>query len=134
MKDLMHKASRLIADWAEENNVDLIILGHNLFQKQNSNMGDASNQIFVQIPFHVFAGMLRYKLRERWIAFVETEEAYTSRADFLAKDPIPEYEKGKEPPQMSGRRIHRGLYRHYNRQLSNADINGAANILRKTNY
>ena len=131
MKDLMHKASRLIADWAEENKVDLIILGHNLFQKQNSNMGDASNQIFVQIPFHVFAGMLRYKLRERGIAFVETEEAYTSRADFLAKDPIPEYEKGKEPPQMSGRRIHRGLYRHYNRQLSNADINGAANILRK---
>lgn len=131
MKDLMHKVSRRIVNWAEENKVDLVILGHNIFQKQEISLGHENNQTFVQIPFFVFAGMLKYKLKEKGIAFLETEEAYTSKADFLAKDPIPEYEKGKESPKMSGERIRRGLYRHYNGQLSNADINGAANILRK---
>ncbi|MCQ2509004.1 MAG: RNA-guided endonuclease TnpB family protein [Lachnospiraceae bacterium] len=131
MKDLMHKASSYIADWAAEQQVDLVLFGHNIFQKQQINMGHENNQTFVQIPFRVFADMLKYKLNERGIAFLETEEAYTSQADFFAMNPIPKYEKGKQPPKMSGRRIHRGLYRHSNGKLSNADINGAANIIRK---
>ena len=107
------------------------MLGHNVFQKQRINMGHENNQNFVQIPFQVFAGMLRYKLNEKGIAFVDTEEAYTSQADFLVKDPIPKYEKGKPGPKMSGKRIRRGLYYHKDGTISNADINGAANIMRK---
>ena len=33
--------------------------------------------------------------------------------------------------KFSGKRIRRGLYRHWDGTVSNADINGAANILRK---
>ncbi|SEM65852.1 putative transposase, partial [Butyrivibrio sp. ob235] len=80
----------------------------------------------------IFADMLRYKLAEYGIRFALTEESYTSKADFLAMDPIPMYEKGKNKEySFSGRRIKRGLYRHYDGTITNADINGAANILRK---
>ncbi|MBQ6407716.1 MAG: transposase, partial [Butyrivibrio sp.] len=37
----------------------------------------------------------------------------------------------KDNPTFSGKRIQRGLYRHYDGTITNADINGAANILRK---
>ena len=136
LKDLMHKASRKVADWAEENKVDIVVLGHNNFQKQGITNGHVNNQTFVQIPFCVFAGMLKYKLEERGIAFLETEESYTSKADFLAGDLMPVYGKEKETCEgkqvtFSGKRIRRGLYLHWDGTKSNADINGAANILRK---
>ena len=136
IKDQMHKASRRIADWAEENRADVVVFGHNVFQKQGIKTGRVNNQTFVQIPYSVFAGMLRYKLEEKGIALLETEESYTSKADFLAGDKIPVYGKEKEsgekkPVTFSGTRIRRGLYRHADGKLSNADINGAANILRK---
>ena len=80
----------------------------------------------------IFADMLRYKLAEYGIKFVLTEESYTSKADFLAKDYIPVYKKNdSEGCSFSGKRIQRGLYRHYDGTITNADINGAANILRK---
>ena len=131
IKDMMHKISRRITDWAEENRVDLVVMGHNIYQKQSIELGHVNNQNIVQIPFQVFAGMLRYKLEEKGIALLDTEEAYTSKADFLAKDEMPEYHRGDSIPKMSGKRIQRGLYRHWNGWISNADINGAANILRK---
>ena len=136
IRDHMHKVSRYITDWAEENRADVVILGHNNFQKQGISNGHVNNQNFVQIPYGVFAGMLRYKLEEKGIALVETEESYTSKADFLAGDPMPVYGKEEETEEgravkFSGKRIRRGLYRHWDGTVSNADINGAANILRK---
>ena len=131
IEDQMHKASRRIVRWAVENQVDVVILGHNRFQKQNIDMGHVNNQKFVQIPHSEFARMLAYKLQEEGIALLKTEESYTSKADFLNLDPLPEYKEGEEPPKMSGKRIKRGLYRHHDGTISNADIQGAANILRK---
>lgn len=131
IKELMHKASRWITEWAEKNRVNVVIMGHNVYQKQRIRLGHGNNQNFVQIPFEVLAGMLRYKLKEKGIAFVETEEAYTSQADYLEMDPIPEYKRGEKSPEMSGKRIKRGVYCHKGGSMSNADINGAANIMRK---
>ena len=132
LKDLMHKAGRKITDWAVEHEADVVILGHNRFQKQRIRTGHVNNQNIVQIPHNVFAGMLRYKLEEEGILLVEQEESYTSKADFLAGDAIPVYgEEKEEELRFSGVRPKRGLYRHGDGTLSNADINGAGNILRK---
>ena len=132
IKDFFHKISRQIADYARDNKVDLVIMGHNEFQKQDINIGHVNNQNFVQIPMTIFAGMLRYKLAAYGIRFVLTEESYTSKADYLAGDSIPEYRPGDtEHHVFSGKRIRRGLYRHFDGTITNADINGAANILRK---
>ena len=132
IKDQFHKISRQIADYARDNHVDVVIMGHNVFQKQEIDIGHVNNQNFVQIPMTIFAGMLKYKLAAYGIRFAITEESYTSKADFLALDPIPVYNKDDETGyNFSGKRIKRGLYRHYDGTVTNADINGAANILRK---
>ena len=132
IKDEFHKISRKLADYARDNRVDVVVMGHNVFQKQEAGMGHISNQNFVQIPMLIFADMLRYKLAEYGIRFALTEESYTSKADFLAMDEIPVYKKGSKADYVfSGKRIKRGLYRHYDGTITNADINGAANILRK---
>jgi len=132
IKDQFHKVSRQLADYARDNHVDIVVMGHNTYQKQEIDIGHVNNQNFVQIPMLIFADMLRYKLAEYGIRFVLTEESYTSKADYLAKDYIPVHKKNRsESYSFSGKRIHRGLYRHYDGTITNADINGAANILRK---
>ncbi|WP_081860934.1 RNA-guided endonuclease InsQ/TnpB family protein [Butyrivibrio sp. AE2032] len=132
IKDQFHKVSRHLVDYARDNRVDIVVMGHNTYQKQEIGIGHVNNQNFVQIPMLIFADMLRYKLAEYGIRFVLTEESYTSKADFLAKDGIPVYKKNSsEDYFFSGKRIKRGLYKHYDGTITNADINGAANILRK---
>ena len=132
IKDQFHKVSRHLVDYARDNHVDIVVMGHNTYQKQEIGIGHVNNQNFVQIPMLIFADMLRYKLAEYGIRFVLTEESYTSKADFLAKDYIPVYKKNSSGNYFfSGKRIKRGLYKHYDGTITNADINGAANILRK---
>ena len=65
--------------------------------------------------------------------YVEQEESYTSKSSFLDMDEIPVY--NPEQPYtgaFSGKRIRRGLYRFSDGRTANADLNGAANILKKS--
>ena len=65
--------------------------------------------------------------------YVEQEESYTSKASFLDFDEIPVYKAdSQEKYNFNGRRIYRGLYRSKDGRIINADVNGAANILRKS--
>ena len=61
------------------------------------------------------------------------EESYTSKADFLSNDFIPKYGVNDKEVLFHGKRNKRGLYQSGTNQLINADVNGAANILRKHN-
>lgn len=95
-----------------------------------------TNQNFVSIPFEMLKSMIESKSNEYGITVIRQEESYTSKASFLDLDFIPTYNK-KDPDtkyHFSGRRIHRGLYKSADGTLMNADINGAANILRKAGY
>ena len=65
------------------------------------------------------------------IRVIFTEEAYTSKASFLDRDPLPKYVYGEESPVFSGKRVKRGLYRAADGRLINADVNGSCNIGRK---
>ena len=65
--------------------------------------------------------------------YIEQEESYTSKASFLDLDELPVFDA--QTPYMgtfSGKRIERGLYMSKSGRLINADVNGAANILRKS--
>ena len=65
--------------------------------------------------------------------YIEQEESYTSKASFLDLDEIPKYNAEKPyTGTFSGKRIKRGLYQTASGKLINADVNGAANILRKS--
>ncbi|CAM4350183.1 transposase [Paenibacillus alkaliterrae] len=73
--------------------------------------------------------MIQYKAAEQGITVLLTEEAYTSKASFIDQDPLPRYDE-KGAWTFSGKRICRALYTN-TKGLIHADVNGAANILRK---
>jgi putative transposase len=129
IKDMFHKASFHIVQLALQQNTGTIIIGQNQGWKQESNIGKRNNQSFCHIPHHLLITMISYKAAKHGIEVQVTEESYTSKASFLDLDPLPVYEKGKKE-SFTGKRVHRGLYRSPQGTL-NADVNGAANILRK---
>jgi putative transposase len=131
MKDLFHKASYHIVKIAVEEDVDTIIIGHNKGWKQNSDMGKKNNQSFITIPHSLLIQMIKYKAQAYGILVLLTEESYTSKASFLDYDDIPIYSNSDSKKSFSGKRIKRGLYRSKNGWMINADVNGAANIMRK---
>ncbi|XZO00999.1 MAG: transposase [Microcoleus sp.] len=83
MRDGINKAAKLIANHCLKSGIGTLIVGWNEGFKFNSNLGKANNQKFVQMPL----GKLKNRLKElcdlHGIRFVETEEAYTSKASFL---------------------------------------------------
>ena len=64
------------------------------------------------------------------IRFLETEEAYTSKSDYLAGDLIFKFGEKPKEYKFSGRRITRGTYKS-RFGLVSADALGAINILKK---
>jgi len=132
VRDYLNKAVRYIINHCIEQGIGKVVVGYNPGMKQDSNMGTRNNQNFVQIP--IFTLRLKLKsLCERYgIDFIEQEESYTSKSSFVDGDPIPVY-NADNPVEFkgSGKRIKRGLYQTKKGWLINADINGAANILRK---
>ena len=88
--------------------------------------------MFVQMPIYKLRFMITYVCGRAGIRVIEHEESYTSKASFLDSDFIPTYGVNDNASSFSGKRIHRGLYRSKDGSVMNADLNAAANILRKS--
>jgi putative transposase len=133
MRDAVNKAVRNIIDYCQNHQVNVIVFGANKGQKQEVNMGVKSNQNFVQIPTSKVKERLAQECDLRGWRFVEQDESYTSKSSFLDRDLLPA-KVGEKPDswQPSGKRIKRGLYRSSTGLLINADVHGAANIIRKS--
>lgn len=103
VKDYMNKTARHIVNYCIEHQIGTIVCGYsNLCERY---------------------GML----------YIEQEESYTSKASCLDMDDIPVFDVNTPYiGTFSGKRIHRGLYQSKNGKRMNADVNGAANILRKS--
>ena len=129
IKDLFHKASYQIVQLAAEQQIGTIIIGHNEGWKQEADIGKRNNQSFCHVPHQMLKSMITYKAAEHGMEVIFTEEAYTSKASFLDLDPLPAYEAG-QARSFSGKRVFRGLYNSLKGWI-NADVNGAANIMRK---
>ena len=128
-----HQTACLVVDYALRERAGTIVIGRNKGWKQKVEMGRKENQRFVYIPFARFFEVLEDKATRAGIQVVYTEESYTSRACSLTRDPLPAYGAQKEVPNslFHGRRPKRGLYVCEDGRKLNADVNGAANILRK---
>jgi IS605 OrfB family transposase len=132
MRDGINKAAKLIVDHCLKHGIGNLVIGWNQgFKSNNVDMGKLNNQKFVQMPLGKLKDRLSQLCNLHGIKFTETEEAYTSKSSFLDGDSLPRY--GEKPPEWkaSGKRIKRGLYRSADGTVINADLNGAANILRK---
>ena len=131
MRDGINKAAKLIVQYCLQHGIGTLVVGWNEGFKDNANLGRANNQKFVQMPLGKLKNRIKQLCTLHGIRFVETEEAYTSKASFLDGDSLPKYGEKPSGWKASGKRIKRGLYRSANKLIVNADLNGAANILRK---
>ena len=134
VNDYMNKAARKVIDYCVANDIGTLIVGYNETFQRNSHISKQNNQNFVNIPYGKLRFKLEYLCELNGITFVKQEESYTSKSSFWDNDAIPIY--NADNPQtytFSGKRIHRGQYRAANGKTFNADVNGALNILRKSN-
>ncbi|WP_336011411.1 transposase [Fusobacterium polymorphum] len=92
-------------------NIKKLVVGYNKGWKQEINIGSKNNQNFVSIPFRKILNILRYKLEDNGIEYIEQEESYISKASY---DDIP----------ICERRIKRGLYKTKEEKTINADLKG----------
>lgn len=130
INDYISKVSKDLVNWCVEIRIDTVVVGLNKHWKDNSKMDNVNNQNFIQIPHTRLIFNLKYRLEQRGINLIETEEAYSSKASYLEKDPLPQYDPNLKI-KFSGRRIKRGLYKSKEGVILNADLNGSANIMRK---
>ena len=131
INDYMNKAARIVIDYCIDNDIGILIVGYNETFQKDSNI-DTRN--FVNIPYEILMDKLEYLCELNGITFVMQEESYTSKASFWDQDAIPVYncDDGKEY-RFSGKRIHRGQYKTATGKVLNADVNGALNIMSKSN-
>ena len=125
LTNLLHEITTQLVNHLDSYNIDTVIFGYNIGQKQDINLGKVTNQNFVQIPFTQLMQLLKYKCELRGIRFIETEESYTSKCSFLDEESICKHSN------YQGKRSKRGLFETSNGKLINADVNGSLNIGRK---
>jgi IS605 OrfB family transposase len=133
VNDCLKKTARYIINFCIANDIGTVICGYNPDFKRGMNLSKVVNQQFTQIPFSALRRQLQSLCTRYGMKYIEQEESYTSKASFLDLDEIPTYDA--ESPYtgtFNGKRIKRGLYRSKSGRLINADVNGAANILRKS--
>jgi putative transposase len=133
VRDAVNKAARMCINFCLENQIGNIVFGWNKGQKDSVNLGSKTNQTFIQMPTARLKERIAQLCRQYGIRFVETEESYTSKASFLDQDFLPTFGEDNKPEgwESSGKRVKRGLFRTAKNYLVNADLNGAANILKK---
>ena len=117
----MHKASRMIVNYAIENECDRIIIGNIKNIKQEMK----NNKRFVQMPIQELVKKIEYKAKLEGKEVIKIEEKYTSGVSSIDKEEI-----NKENYDKT-RRIKRGLFKTKTGKIINSDINGSLNILRK---
>lgn len=122
VQDYLHKTSRVIVNYCVAHRIGQIIIGKNPHWKQGIGLGKRTNQQFVSVPFATLIQMIAYKADEVGIVVVCHEEAYTSKCDHLAFEPMEHRE------HYLGKRIKRGLFQSSTGRLLNADCNGAIGI------
>lgn len=134
VNDYMSKVARKVIDYCIVNDIGTLVTGYNETFQRGSNIGKQNNQNFVNIPYGQLRNKLEYLCELNDIVFVKQEESYTSKASFWDRDDIPVYSADNPKEyQFSGSRIHRGLYKTAGGKTVNADVNGALNIMKKSN-
>ena len=134
VNDYMSKAARIIISYCIDNDIGRLVIGYNEDFQRSPDIGKANNQTFAHIPFGRLRDKLKYLCELNGIEYMAIEESYTSKASFFDKDDIPVYSKGNTCRHVfSGRRVCRGMYETSKGYRYNADVNGALNILKKSN-
>jgi len=134
INDYISKCARHIINYSLDHNIGNIVIGYNPKLQNETNLGKRNNQTFANIPFGKLQNKLTYLCEYYGIRLIKQEESYTSKASFFDRDDVPSFTNGDDKEYVfSGKRIKRGLYKTSTGKLLNADVNGALNILKKSN-
>ncbi|SHK00276.1 RNA-guided endonuclease InsQ/TnpB family protein [Hespellia stercorisuis] len=123
--DYLHKVTRVVADYCEENHIHTVIIGDIKNIRRNKKLGKITNQKLHALPYDKIYAMLGYKLAMYGIALKKQTEEYTSQCSPYAP------KVSKQYAEKSNRK-NRGLYKDQF-HVFNADVVGAYNIMRKYN-
>lgn len=113
----MNKAARIVINYCLDNDIEILVAGYSKTFQKDSNIGKSYNQSYVDITYEMLQDKLEYLCKSYGILLVMPEKSYISKVSF--------WDKSKEY-HFNGKRIYRG-------QVLNADVNGALNILSKSN-
>lgn len=125
IEDKLHQISRFIVNYCIDHEIGSIVIGKNPLWKQEINTGKRNNQNFINLPHAKLIDKITYKAAMAGIEVQVPEEAYTSKCDHFALEPMQHHDT------YLGKRVKRGLFQSSTGVVLNADINGAIGISRK---
>jgi len=125
INEFLNQSVNLIVKQCIQNDIGTVIIGDFEGAKTGINHGRKNNQNFVSVPYYKFKAKLESKCQQLGIQYKAVNEAYTSKCDALAIEPVQRHES------YLGSRKKRGLFQSSTGVLLNADVNGALNIIRK---
>ena len=130
VRDALNKAARFITNYCLKHKIGNIVFGWGQGVKMAVKLGKQNNQNFVAIPLARLKNRIKELAESTGIKFHETEEAYTSKSDYLAGDLLFKFGEKPKKYKFSGIRVARGTYKSKFGCIS-ADVMGAVNILKK---
>jgi putative transposase len=125
INDYIHKVSRDIINHCITNKIATIVIGYNDDWQNQSRMGKKNNFFFCSMPYKQLIDKIKYKADLAGIKIELIEESYTSKCDYLANELIQKHDI------YLGQRIKTGLFQSSLGKVINADVNSAANIMKK---
>lgn len=131
VRDAVNKAARFIVNRCLKDKIGNLVIGWNEENKQRVNLGKKNNYEVVSMPTARLIKRLEELSKEYGIRLHIVSEEYTSKASFLDRDEL--HNLGEKPLtwKPSGKRTTRDTYRTKSGLIVHADINAAANILRR---
>ena len=132
--DKYNKMTSYIIKYCILHDIGTVVIGKNDQWKSEVKMQKKDKQNFTHISHTELINKIKMMADNFGIDVIETEESFTSVADFLSMDFLPIYGEeydDKDVYFFSGKRFCRGLYRNADGIIMNADVNGASNIIRK---
>ena len=119
-KDYLHKVTRYIADYCNNNDINIVVIGNITNIRKGKNLGKTNNQKLHALPFKQMRDILKYKLELYGITLIEQKEVYSSQCS-------PDSRKVSKLYAKKSNRKNRGLY-VAKKNIYNADCVGAYNI------
>ena len=113
----MNKAARIVINYCLDNDIGILVVGSNEIFQKDSYISKSKNKSYVDITYEMLQDKLEYLCKSYGILIVMKKKSYISKVSF--------WDKSKEY-HFNGKRIYRG-------QVLNANVNGALNILSKSN-
>jgi IS605 OrfB family transposase len=131
IRDAVNKTARFIINRCLKDGIGNLIIGWNERNKTSINLGKKNNYEIVSMPTARLIKRLKQLSQEYGIKFHVTSEEYTSKASFIDRDSLPKYGEKPVTWKPSGKRTTRDTYCSMSGIVIHADLNAAANILRK---